>query len=183
MISASIFVLSVNRDEAHHFSKTPRDRIRLIAGHGIEGDAHAGATVQHRYLARRARTMPNLRQVHLIQSELFDALTTEGFEVSPGDLGENVTTRGLDLLGLPLHARLRLGKSAVVVVTGLRTPCGYIDKFRKGLKRQMVMRTPGGPAFRTGVMGIVAETGDVMPRDAIEITFPEKPWAPLPALP
>ncbi len=126
-------VVAVSCDSAHRFSKPVRDNIRLIADFGVEGDAHAGATIQHRYLAKRK--MPNDRQVHLIPSELFGELAAAGFTIAPGELGENITTRGIDLAALPLRTRLHLGVGAVVELTGLRTPCGLIDKFRKGLKR------------------------------------------------
>jgi MOSC domain-containing protein YiiM len=176
-------VLSVNSDAAHRFSKPSRGVIRLIQDYGVEGDAHAGAVVQHRYLAKRNHTMPNLRQVHLIQSELFDDLATEGVFVSPGDLGENITTRNIDMLTLPLGTRLKIGKTAVLTLTGLRTPCGCIDKFQKGLKSRMILRTGRVPSFRAGVMSVVAKTGEVVPGDAISVVLPPEPWRILPALP
>jgi MOSC domain-containing protein YiiM len=163
-------VIAVSCDGVHRFSKPNRLSIRLIAGYGIEGDAHAGRFIQHRYQARQMPNMPNNRQVHLIQSELFDDLKKLGFEVKAGDLGENITTLGIDLLELPLGTLLHLGKTAVVELTGLRTPCGYIDRFHKGLKRAMILRTPDGHTFRSGVLGIVRSGGDLHSNDPI---FPE----------
>ena len=167
-------------DSAHRFSKPVRERVRLIADHGIEGDAHAGATIRHRYLARQK--LPNDRQVHLMQAELFEDLAAAGFAVAPGELGENITTRGIDLLALPLRTRLHLGEGAVVELTGLRTPCGLIDKFRRGLKRAMILRTPEGPTFRAGVLGRVRAGGLVAAGDRITAALPEGPWERLPAI-
>src|SRR5688500_17492392 len=116
-------VIAVARSDMHSFSKAPQARILLVAGLGVEGDAHQGSTVRHRSRVARAPTQPKLRQVHRIHAELRDELRAAGFTVNPGDLGENVTTRGIDLLGLPVGARLRLGTEAVVEVTGLRNPC------------------------------------------------------------
>jgi MOSC domain-containing protein YiiM len=131
-------VVSVNSDDAHRFGKIARQSVRLIEGHGIEGDVHAGHFVQHRYQAKKAPFTPNFRQVHLLQSELFEEMRGFGFVIEPGDLGENITTVGVDLLELPLGAQLHLGESAVVQLTGLRTPCALIDKFKTGLKRSMI---------------------------------------------
>jgi MOSC domain-containing protein YiiM len=175
-------VIAVSCDSAHGFSKRPRPSVRLIKDHGIEGDAHAGRFMQHRYLAKRAAKLPNSRQVHLIQSELFDELRLLGFAVAPGQLGENITTRGLDLTKLPLGSLLHLGNGAVVELTGLRTPCGLIDKFRKGLKRAMIVRTPAGVTFRSGVLGVVRESGDLSSGDSLTAVLPRPPWQNLPAL-
>jgi MOSC domain-containing protein YiiM len=174
-------VLALNCDDAHRFSKPNRLSVRLIAGHGIEGDAHAGRFIQHRHQARQMPEMPNNRQVHLIQSELFDEVKELGFVVGPGDLGENITTRGLDLIGLPLGTLLHLGATAVVELTGLRTPCSYIDKFQKGLKRAMIVRTLGGVTFRAGVLGVVNSGGDVALNDTIKVQMPMQRTA-LPAI-
>jgi MOSC domain-containing protein YiiM len=164
-------IIAVCCSDAHRFSKPNRLSIRLIAGHGIEGDAHAGRFVKHRNQARQTPEMLNNRQVHLLQSELFDEVKELGFLVGPGDLGENITTRGLDLVGTLLH----LGATAVVKLTGLRTPCVYIDKFQKGLKRAMIVRTPGGSTFRAGVLGVVSAGGDVAPNDTISVEMPMDP--------
>jgi hypothetical protein len=136
-------VVAVALDAKHGFSKTPRLSIILTAGHGVEGYAHYGQFGRHRYLAHRKPRAPNLRQVHLIPSELFDALRNSGFDVSPGDLGENITTAGLDLETLPLNTQLRIGTSANIRLTGLRTPCVLIDRFRSGLKRRLLAEMPG----------------------------------------
>jgi len=139
-------VLAVARDDAHRFTKPVRDEIRLIAGHGIEGDAHAGATVRRRSRFRGTWTEVNVRQVHLLQRELFDELAVEGHEVAPGELGENITTQGLDLLALPLGTRIRLGDSAEVELTGLRNPCVQIERFQAGLMKRLIRRDRAGVA-------------------------------------
>jgi MOSC domain-containing protein YiiM len=169
-------VTAVGRDAAHNFSKPTVARIRLVAGHGVEGDAHAGRTVQHRSRVARDPGQPNLRQVHLIHAELHEELRRAGFQVAAGDLGENVTTRGVDLLGLPVGTRLRLGDTAVVEVTGLRNPCAQIDRFRKGLLAAVLGRDAnGGPVRRAGVMGVVVVGGDVRPGDPVDVELPPPP--------
>ena len=176
-------VTAVSADALHRFSKPHRAAIKLIAGFGVEGDAHGGALVKHRYLARRDRNLTNLRQIHLIHAELHDELRDAGFAVEPGDLGENITTRGIDLLGLPLGSHLHLGATAVVELTGLRTPCSYIDKFQMGLKRAMIVRRPeGGLTYKSGVMGVVRNTGDVESGDRIWVENPNRSSTPLPAI-
>ncbi len=173
-------VAAVSRDRRHRFSKTPELLVRLIEGIGIEGDAHAGRTVQHRYDARKDPGRPNLRQVHLIEAEELDRLNRVGFEVDPGSLGENITTRGLDLPALPRGALLRLGDTAVVEVTGLRDPCVLLDRFRPGLKAAMLGRDPlGRPLRRSGIMGIVLSGGDVRPGDPIRVDPPPGPHCAL----
>jgi MOSC domain-containing protein YiiM len=169
-------VVGVHLSDGHTFSKAPRASISLIAGIGVEGDAHAGRTVQHRSRVARDPTQPNLRQVHLIHSELHDELNGRGFSVRPGDMGENVTTRGIDLLGLPTGARLRLGSDAVVEITGLRNPCKQLDGFQQGLTRAVLDRDENGELVRkSGVMGIVLAGGEVQPGDAIEVELPVEP--------
>jgi MOSC domain-containing protein YiiM len=172
-------VLAVSVDGKHRFSKMSRLSITLTSGHGIEGDAHSGPFVRHRYLARRDPKAPNLRQVHLIPSELFDALRTSGFDVCPGDLGENIATVGLNLESLPLGTMLHLGASATLELTGLRTPCVLIDRFKSGLKDRL---QDGGPRFRAGVMAIVTEGGEVSCGDRIRAVLPAPPHLPLPPL-
>jgi MOSC domain-containing protein YiiM len=174
-------VVAVSIDGKHRFSKTPRLSISMTRGHGIEGDAHYGPFVRHRYLARRNPTAANLRQVHLIPSELFNALRTRGLEVHPGNLGENITTMGLDLECLPLGTMLRLGASATVRLTGLRTPCVLIDRFEGGLKDEL-RNGPLGPRFRAGVMAVVSEGGEVSPGDSIRAVLPAPPHLALPPL-
>src|SRR3712207_5504408 len=136
-LSAGV-VTSVSRSPGHTFSKATQPSIRLVAGLGVEGDAHAGVTVKHRSRVAKDPTQPNLRQVHLIHAELHDELRAKGFEVAAGQMGENLTTRGIDLLGLPTGTRLRIGESAVVEITGLRNPCVQIDRFRKGLMKAVL---------------------------------------------
>ncbi|MVN86069.1 MOSC domain-containing protein [Deinococcus sp. HMF7620] len=168
-------VLCVARDSTHRFSKVPSPAITLLAGLGVAGDAHAGRTVQHRSRVRADPTQPNLRQIHLIHAELLNDLALRGFAVRPADLGENVTTRGVDLLALPRGTRLRLGE-AVVEVTGLRNPCAQIEAFQPGLLKELVGRDEAGqPVFRAGVMGVVLVGGDVQPDDPIEVTLPPQP--------
>ena len=174
-------VVAVALDAKHRFSKTPRLSIILTAGHGVEGDAHYGQFVRHRYLAHKKPRSPNLRQVHLIPSELFNALRKPGYDLSPGDLGENITTAGLDLEMLPLNTQLRIGSSANIRLTGLRTPCVLIDRFKSGLKSRLLAETPN-PRFRAGVMAVVSEGGEISPDDPIHAILPDCPRMPLPPL-
>jgi MOSC domain-containing protein YiiM len=172
-------VLAVAQSRGHHFSKQPALSLRLVAGLGVAGDAHAGATVKHRSRVARDPTQPNLRQVHLLHAELFEELRPQGFAITPGALGENITTQGLDLLALPRGARLRVG-SALLEVTGLRNPCVQLDRFAPGLMAATLSRDPGGNLIRkAGVMAVVLEDGEVAPGDAIAITLPPPPHAPL----
>lgn len=173
-------VVAVCADPKHRFSKTPRLSITLVAGLGIEGDAHFGPFVRHRYLARRNPRAHNVRQVHLIPVELLHGLQAAGYHVGPGDLGENITTAGLDLEEFPLATELRIG-SAVIRLTGLRTPCVLIDRFRAGLKTRLVAKV-SGPPFRAGVMAVVTRGGLVAPRDNIEGILPPEPSRALPAI-
>ena len=173
-------VVFVGRDPAHRFSKAPRDGIRLLAGLGVEGDAHLGETVKHRFHAAKDPSRPNLRQVHLIHAELHDELRARGFDVAPGDMGENVTTRGVDLLGLPRGARLHLGATAVVEVTGLRNPCKQLNDFRPGLMAAVLDRDArGGLVRKAGVMGVVLAGGEVRPGDAVRVELSQAPHGPL----
>jgi len=173
-------VVAVSLRAGHHFSKTNALFITLIAGIGVEGDGHAGATVQHRSRLALFAKKPNLRQVHLIHEELFDELRAAGFTVRTGDLGENVTTRGLDLLALPTGTRLRLGLEAVVELTGLRNPCVQIDRFQRGLMAAVIGRAAEGrPRYKAGVMSIVIAGGVVRPGDAIVVELPAAPHVPL----
>jgi MOSC domain-containing protein YiiM len=166
-------VLSVSRDSKHKFSKANQLVIRLIEGLGIEGDAHAGTTVKHRSRVARDPTQPNLRQVHLIHAELFEELATGGFKVAAGELGENITTKDIDLLSLPAGTRLAIGESAIVEVTGLRNPCVQIDQFQEGLMRAVLGHDAEGNLVRkTGVMSVVIAGGDVRPGDAIKMLLP-----------
>jgi MOSC domain-containing protein YiiM len=169
-------VLAVSARSGHHFSKTPALSIRLLRGLGVAGDAHMGETVKHRSRVRKDPTAPNLRQVHLIHAELFDELRAKGFVVAPADLGENITTEGIDLLALPSGARLHLGESAVVEITGLRNPCSQIDDFQHGLMAATLDRDAEGHLVRkAGVMAIVIADGEVRPGDAIGVELPAAP--------
>ena len=169
-------VTAVAADGLHAFSKPLAAQITLLAGLGVEGDAHCGVTVQHRSRVAADPTQPNLRQVHLIHGELHDELVAAGFPVSPGVMGENITTRGVDLLGLPRGARLHLGTEAIVAVTGLRNPCRQLDQFRQGLMAATLGRdAKGGLIRKAGVMGIVIVGGTVLPGDAVTIDLPAEP--------
>jgi MOSC domain-containing protein YiiM len=173
-------VSAVSRDAAHRFSKAPVDAIELLVGLGLSGDAHAGVTVQHVSRVRRDPSQPNLRQVHLIHAELHDELAGLGFTVAPGDMGENVTTRGVDLLALPTGTRLRMGDTAVVEVTGLRNPCVQLDRFATGLMAAVLDRAPDGSLIRkAGVMSVVVSGGDVRAGDPITVELPDGPHRPL----
>ena len=173
-------VVSVARGRSHNFSKPPQMWIRLVAGLGVEGDAHQGETVKHRSRVARDPTQPNLRQVHLLHTELLDELRPRGFDIGPGQIGENVLTSGLDLLGLPTGALLHLGEAAVVEVTGLRNPCVQLDRFRPGLMAATLDRDAAGGLIRkAGVMGVVRVGGDVRPQDPIRVVLPAGPHRPL----
>lgn len=161
-------VVAVSRSPRHAFSKTPALAVRLVAGLGVEGDAHAGQTVKHRSRVARDPSQPNLRQVHLIHAELFDELSAQGFRVAPGDLGENITTCGVDLLGLSRGARLSLGDQAILEVTGLRNPCLQLDRFAPGLMAACLGRdASGGLVRKAGIMAVVVAGGEVMAGDQI----------------
>lgn len=167
-------VIGVSRSRTHTFSKDRLASVTLVAGLGVEGDAHAGETVKHRSRVKADPTQPNLRQVHLIQAELLDELRTKGFEVNPGSLGENITTIGIDLLSLPRDTLLHIGPSAVVQVTGLRNPCKQLDAFQQGLTQAVLERTPWGePIRKCGIMGVVLSGGEVKPGDQITVVVPD----------
>lgn len=164
----------------HGPPKQPVASIRLLAGLGVEGDAHSGKTVKHRSRAAKDPTLPNLRQVHLIHAELLDELSACGFEVSAGRLGENITTRGVDLLGQPTGTILRIGESTVVELTGLRNPCRQLDGLQPGLMAATLDRAPDGSKHRkAGVMGIVLVGGEVRPDDLIVVERPSGDAKPL----
>ena len=173
-------VISVSRSAEHTFGKTNGEGIRLLAGLGVEGDAHMGETVKHRSRVRQDPTQPNLRQVHLIHAELHDELRAAGFAVFAGQMGENVTTRGVDLLGLPTGATLYLGEKASVRVTGLRNPCKQLDDFRSGLMQAVLGRDEAGNLVRkAGIMGVVLAGGEVRPGDEVRAVLPPGPHHPL----
>jgi MOSC domain-containing protein YiiM len=173
-------VVAVSSRIGHHFSKTPSLCISLLTGLGVDGDAHMGETVKHRSRVRKDPTQPNLRQVHLIHAELFDELRVMGFVVKPSDLGENVTTEGIDLLALPTGTRLQLGANAVVEITGLRNPCNQLNHFQEGLMAATLDRAADGSLVRkAGVMSIVIAEGDVRPGDTVGVELPVQPHRPL----
>ena len=175
-------IVAVCRAAKNGFSKPPCARIDLVAGMGVEGDAHSGRTVQHLYLKKKDASVANLRQVHLMHAELFDELAGKGFDVGPGDIGENITTRGIDLLALPCGTRLTIGE-ACIELTGIRTPCHQINKFQKGLLKALVDTDEGGnKILKSGVMGIVLQSGAVRPGDTVAVALPAGPHQPLPAL-
>ena len=167
-------VLAVHRSASHSFSKFPEEAIVLVEGLGVEGDAHSGKTVKHRSRVARDPSQPNLRQVHLLHAELFDELVARDHAVFPGDMGENITTRGIALLELPTGTRLHIGDGgAVVEVTGLRNPCSQIDRFQKGLMHAVLDKDAQGNLVRkAGVMGVVLAGGEVRAGDAIRVERP-----------
>lgn len=173
-------VTAVSRSTTHSFSKPNLDSILLIESLEVAGDAHAGKTVQHRSRVAMDPSQPNLRQVHLIHGELHDELNATGFKVAAGDMGENITTRGIDLLALPTDTRLHLGGTAVVQVTGLRNPCTQLDDFQEGLMKAVLGRDARGNLIRkAGVMGIVLVGGEVWRGDPIRVELPPEPHRPL----
>ncbi len=166
-------VTSVSRNRTHKFSKPACESINLLEGLGVEADAHMGVTVKHRSRVRRDPTQPNLRQVHLIHAELIDELRQQGFAVSPGAMGENITTRGIDLLALPKGALLHIGPDAVIEVTGLRNPCIQLDKFQPGLMQATLGRDEAGNLIRkAGIMAVVLTGGTVRADDLVRVVLP-----------
>jgi MOSC domain-containing protein YiiM len=169
-------VTAVFRSATHTMRKSLEPSIRLLAGLGVEGDAHMGVTVKHRSRVAADPTQPNLRQVHLIHSELHDQLHAKGFEVQAGEMGENITTRGLDLLALPVGSRLRVGSEAILEITGLRNPCLQLDGLEPGLMKAVLGRDPEGNLIRmAGIMGVVVAGGLVTAEDEILVELPPEP--------
>ena len=180
MIEPEPRVLAVCRDGAHRFSKIPVNEVLLLPGLGVQGDAHLGVTVQHRSRVAADPTQPNLRQVHLIHAELFAEVGEHGFRVGPGELGENLTTQGIDLLSLPRRTLLHVGDEAVVELTGLRNPCRQINNFQSGLLKEVLTTDPAGELVRkAGVMSVVVAGGVVRPGDPIVVQLPDLPHLPL----
>jgi len=168
--------IAVSSSAGHAMHKTNRPRIHLRAGLGVDGDAHRGTTVQHRSRIARDPSQPNLRQIHLIHAELHDELRHAGFLLTPGEMGENVTTRGIDLLTLPTGTRLHLGQHAVVEVTGLRNPCAQLDGIQPGLMTAVLGRNEAGGLIRkAGIMGVILVDGDLYPGDPIRVELPPPP--------
>jgi len=174
--SSSALVVAVSASAEHTFSKPVQKSIRLLSGLGVEGDAHLGTTVQHRSRVAKDPTQPNLRQVHLIHEELLDELNAAGFRLAPGAIGENITTRGIDLLALPRGTRLHIGDAAIVGVTGLRDPCRQLNDYRPGLMAAVLSRDEHGNLVRkAGIMGIVLAAGEVRAFDKIRVELPPPP--------
>ena len=172
--------MAVAKSPTHTLAKPAHESIRLLEGLGVEGDAHMGTTVKHRSRVAQDPTQPNLRQVHLIHAELHDELRGKGFEVAPGEMGENITTRGIPLLQLPVGSRLYMGDSAVVEITGLRNPCYQLDGIQQGLMAAVLDKDEQGELIRkAGVMGIVLSDGDLHPGDQIRVELPPTPHRPL----
>lgn len=175
----SLDIVSVHASAKHAFSKGSQEAVQLVAGWGVEGDAHAGTTDQHLYHIRRFGRTPNLNQVHLIPVETLAEVAEKGFSVQPGELGENISTQGIDLVALPTGTRLRLGQDAVLELTGLRDPCIKIDKLQRGLMAQLIERRPTGIVRKCGVMSVVLASGAVRPGDSITVELPALPHRPL----
>ncbi len=173
-------IVATHRSSTHTFSKVPQTSITLVAGLGVAGDAHQGVTVKHRSRVAKDPTQPNLRQVHLVPTELHDALLESGFEVGPGRMGENLTTEGIDLNSLPTGAVLTLGETAQIRITGLRNPCQQLDGLHPGLMKRLIRRDEAGNIVRlAGVMSVVVTGGEVRPGDPIRVTVPDGPHQPL----
>jgi MOSC domain-containing protein YiiM len=169
-------VTSLHCDSGHHFSKPAVTDAVFLAGIGIEGDAHAGATTQHLSRQKKDASRPNLRQVHLVASELHEELRADGFDVPFGAFGENLTTSGLDLGALPVGSTLRLGDDVIIALTGFRDPCSQIDKFHQGLRAAVSFKPESGPQlFRNGVMSVVVRGGTVHVGDTIKVALPAEP--------
>jgi MOSC domain-containing protein YiiM len=174
------FVFAVSRSSEHTFSKPNEKSINLIKGYGVEGDAHAGKKVKHRFLVGIDPTKPNIRQVHLIHVELLEELQRKGFSVNPGELGENITTQGVDLLSLPTGTKLNIGSEVEIEITALRNPCIQIDWFQKGMLKEVLYKAKDGNLVRkAGVMGVVQKGGKIKPNDEIILKFPSRPHLPL----
>ncbi len=173
-------VVSVSSSDNHSMSKPTSDCIKLIAGYGVDGDAHGGQTVKHRSRVARDPTQPNLRQVHLIHAELHEELRQRGFNAQAGWMGENITTEGIDLLELGTDTLLKVGEEAVIRVTGLRNPCAQLDGLQPGLMQAVLDRdSDGNPVRRAGIMGVVEATGSVKPGDPIVVSLPSSDHRPL----
>ncbi len=173
-------VIALSKSESHTLKKNNYEKIMLLKGLGVEGDAHMGKTVKHRSRMAKDPTQPNLRQVHLIHSELLDELAEKGFEVGAGQMGENITTKGIDLLNLPKDTILKIGNESEIVVTGLRNPCVQLDTIKKGLMKAVLEKKENGELIRkAGIMGIVKKGGEINSGDEIIVELPKKPFIKL----
>ncbi len=171
-------VIAVSKSGAHTFNKFPCEQITLLKGLGVEGDAHMGAKVKHRFLVRKDPNRPNLRQVHLMHAELFEELENKGFKtINPGQMGENITTSGLDILSLPRNTILAIGSSVQIQITGLRDPCDQFNDIQEGVLNALIFKDDKGNLIRkSGVMGVVLKGGEVKSGDLIQVTLPDKPF-------
>jgi len=173
-------ILAVHKSKNHNLHKIPRSSINLLKGLGVEGDCHMGRTVKHRSRVAQDPNQPNLRQVHLMHAELFVELASKGYDIKPGKLGENITTQGIDLLGLPKGTLLHLGDSAIVCITGLRNPCQQLNNYMPGLMQAVLERDTDGLLIRkSGIMGIVVQGGAIYPGDTITVQLPAQPYIKL----
>ncbi|OIK05974.1 MOSC domain-containing protein [Bacillus sp. MUM 116] len=172
-------VKAVSLSKKHTFSKENQEIIKLVKGFGVEGDAHFGSKVKHRSRVAQNPNQPNLRQVHLIQNELFEELA-DRFNIKPGQMGENITTVGINLLELPPDTILSIGESAIINVTGLRNPCAQIDNFKQGLLKAVLDKDSDGNLKRkAGIMGVILQSGEVKPGDTIRVELPSRPYKKL----
>lgn len=169
-------VVSLSTSPTHSMSKKKVTQVELIKGIGISGDAHAGKKVKHRSRVRQNPDQPNLRQVHLIHSELFEELSTKGFMIKAGEMGENITTKGIDLLALSKGCILSIGSDVKVEITGLRNPCDQLNGLQEGLLNAVLDKDGNGKLIRkAGIMGVVLTSGIVKNGDKIiEFYQPEK---------
>lgn len=173
-------VKAVSKSSSHSFSKKNFEKIVLIEGKGVEGDAHSGEKVKHRSRVAQNPDQPNLRQVHLIHSELFEELKEKGFQLKPGEIGENITTQGIDLLALPKDTILNIGASVQIQITGLRNPCSQLDNLKNGLMKAVLDKDENGNLIRkSGIMGIVLEGGEVKIGSQISVKLPPPPFIKL----
>lgn len=173
-------VIALSKSETHSFSKVNCEKLLLLEGLGIEGDAHMGKTVKHISRVKQDSAQPNLRQVHLIHSELFDEIELKGFHVNPGQIGENVTTHGIDLLSLPKGTILKIGADAAIEVTGLRNPCNQLNSIKEGLMNAVLGKDDNGTIIlKAGIMGIVINGGEIHVKDTIEVVLPQQPYIKL----
>ena len=173
-------VKAVSCDAGHNFSKPVCNSIKVVSGLGVEGDAHFGKLVQHLYRNKQDPSVPNLRQIHLIHSELHEELHGKGFDILSGDMGENITTQGIDLLGLPLGTVLTIGDEAAIEITGLRNPCYQLNDFRDGLMKACLDKAGDGSViFKSGIMGVIVKDGTIRPGDPIRVELPDEPYTPL----
>ena len=173
-------VLAVAARDGHGLGKTPCWAIKLVAGEGVEGDAHRGVTVKHRSRVAKDPSQPSLRQVHLIHAELLDELASKGFEVTAGQLGENILTHRIDLLALPAGTHMVFPSGAQLKITGLRNPCHQINGHTPGLMDALLDKADDGSLIRKGgVMAVVLEGGLVSVNDDVKIVFPSEPWQSL----